>query len=56
MTEVQVDLAKRDGPETLWNQILEMGRPLDVACINAGVGVGGVSGTPVWTKNSIWWS
>jgi len=31
VTEVQVDLAKRDGPETLWNQILEMGRPLDVA-------------------------
>jgi short-subunit dehydrogenase len=42
VTEVQVDLAKRDGPQTLWNQIMALGRPVDVACINAGVGVGGL--------------
>jgi short-subunit dehydrogenase len=42
VTEVQVDLAKGDGPPTLWNQITAVGRPLDIACINAGVGVGGL--------------
>jgi uncharacterized protein len=40
--EVQVDLAKRNGPQTLWDQIMALGRPLDIACINAGVGVGGL--------------
>ncbi len=27
VTEVQVDLAKRDGPQTLWNQIMAIGTP-----------------------------
>jgi uncharacterized protein len=42
VTEVQADLAKRDGPESLWDQVIALGRPVDVACINAGVGVGGL--------------
>jgi uncharacterized protein len=42
VTEVQVDLAKRDGPKSLWDQVIASGRAVDVACINAGVGVGGL--------------
>ena len=34
---VSADLATRDGVEKLWKSVLDIGRPLDVACINAGV-------------------
>ena len=40
--EVQADLASREGVDALWKVVLELGRPVDVACINAGVGVGGL--------------
>ena len=40
--EIQADLATRDGIDKLWNHVAALGRPLDVACINAGVGVGGL--------------
>lgn len=40
--EVQADLATREGVEDLWNQAVSSGRPIDIACINAGVGVGGL--------------
>jgi short-subunit dehydrogenase len=39
---VQTDLATRAGIEELWGQIQSTGSHLDVACINAGVGVGGL--------------
>lgn len=39
--EVQADLATREGVDELWEVVRRAGRPLDVACINAGVGVGG---------------
>ncbi len=39
--EIQADLATREGVEALWEAIESTGRPLDIACINAGVGVGG---------------
>lgn len=39
---VSADLATWDGVEKLWNVVLASGRPLDVACINAGIGVGGL--------------
>ncbi len=42
VTEVQADLASPDGVQELWNRIAEFGRPLDIACLNAGVGVGGL--------------
>jgi short-subunit dehydrogenase len=42
VTAVQADLATREGVEQLWAAIEATGRPLDVACINAGVGVGGL--------------
>ncbi|HZP05729.1 MAG TPA: SDR family NAD(P)-dependent oxidoreductase [Terracidiphilus sp.] len=40
--EVQADLATRQGVADLWAQVEACGRSLDVACINAGVGVGGL--------------
>ena len=42
VTEVQADLATREGVEELWTKVQALGRPVDVACINAGVGVGGL--------------
>jgi uncharacterized protein len=41
VTEVSADLATRQGLKHLWDSIEQLGRPLDVACLNAGVGVGG---------------
>src|SRR5436190_10042637 len=41
VTSVQADLAKPDGVEQLWSRVRALGRPLDAAAINAGVGVGG---------------
>jgi short-subunit dehydrogenase len=40
--EATVDLATPAGVEELWNQVQKTGEPVDVACINAGVGVGGL--------------
>jgi uncharacterized protein len=40
--EVRVDLATPSGVDELWRAVVSDGRPLDVACINAGVGVGGL--------------
>jgi short-subunit dehydrogenase len=40
--EVNADLATREGVNQLWSQVESLGRPLDIACINAGVGVGGL--------------
>ena len=40
--EVRVDLATPNGVDELWDAVEADGRPLDVACINAGVGVGGL--------------
>jgi short-subunit dehydrogenase len=42
VTEVQADLATHQGVTSLWNQIKDLGRPIDIACLNAGVGVGGL--------------
>lgn len=39
--DVQADLATREGVEELWRRVGSAGRPIDVACINAGIGVGG---------------
>jgi short-subunit dehydrogenase len=40
--EVQADLAAQDGVKQFWDQVQSLGRNIDVACINAGVGVGGL--------------
>ena len=42
VTEIVADLASRDGVKQLWDQVQSLGRKIDVACINAGVGVGGL--------------
>jgi uncharacterized protein len=39
---IQADLATREGIDGLWNAVKGLSRPLDIACINAGVGVGGL--------------
>jgi short-subunit dehydrogenase len=39
---VNADLATREGVDQLWAQVQSLGRPVDIACINAGVGVGGL--------------
>jgi len=42
IVQVQADLATREGVAELWEQTQALGRPLDIACLNAGVGVGGL--------------
>lgn len=42
ITEIQADLATRQGVDVLWGAVEADSRPLDVACLNAGVGVGGL--------------
>ncbi|HSS98152.1 MAG TPA: SDR family NAD(P)-dependent oxidoreductase [Terriglobales bacterium] len=39
---VQADLATVAGVQDLWESALELNRNIDIACINAGVGVGGL--------------
>ena len=41
VTGVSADLATSEGVDKLWKACEAAGKPLDVACINAGVGVGG---------------
>ena len=41
VTGVSADLATTEGVDELWQACEAAGRPLDIACINAGVGVGG---------------
>ncbi len=40
--EVRADLSTEEGVDQLWSEVLAIGRPLDAACLNAGVGVGGL--------------
>lgn len=42
VTQVSADLATREGVRHLWESVEQLGRPVDVACINAGIGVGGL--------------
>ncbi len=42
VTEASVDLATPDSVAELWRQVESIGMPVDVACINAGVGLGGL--------------
>lgn len=42
VTEASVDLANREGVEELWQKVESLGEPVEIACINAGVGVGGL--------------
>ncbi len=40
--EVNADLAHKQGIDELWSKVQSTGRTVDVACLNAGVGVGGL--------------
>jgi len=40
--EAKANLATKDGVSALWGEVESTGRHLDIACINAGVGVGGL--------------
>lgn len=42
VSSVSADLATREGVDDLWKTVRSIGRPVDVACINAGIGVGGL--------------
>jgi uncharacterized protein len=42
VTAVRADLATYQGVEEFWDAVNELGRPVDAAAINAGVGVGGL--------------
>jgi uncharacterized protein len=51
VTEIMADLANREGVKQFWTQVQSLGRTIDVACINAGVGVGGLFARQIWTLN-----
>ena len=40
--DLQADLATREGVDEFWDWVESSGRKVDVACLNAGVGVGGL--------------
>lgn len=42
VTVISADLSTRQGVDALWSAVQAIGRPVDVACINAGIGVGGL--------------
>src|SRR3954462_12023159 len=42
VTGIQADLATQDGVTQFWDEVQSLGRSIDVACLNAGVGVGGL--------------
>ena len=42
VTAVHADLATPEGVDTLWKACEAAGAPVEIACINAGVGVGGL--------------
>ncbi len=42
VSAISADLSTRQGVDELWKAVQAMGRPVDVACINAGIGVGGL--------------
>ncbi len=42
VTAIQADLATSEGVDTLWQACRSAGQPIEIACINAGVGVGGL--------------
>jgi short-subunit dehydrogenase len=39
---VSADLSTRKGIDELWQKIMDLGQPLNVACISAGIGVEGL--------------
>jgi uncharacterized protein len=48
---VQADLRTEQGVAQLWSRVQELGRPLDAAALNAGVGVGGAFIDTDWARD-----
>ena len=48
---VQADLRTPDGIQQLWTRVQALGRPLDAAALNAGVGVGGAFVETDWARD-----
>ena len=48
---VQADLRTPEGIEQLWTRVQAIGRPLDAAALNAGVGVGGAFVDTDWARD-----
>ncbi|MCZ2804963.1 SDR family NAD(P)-dependent oxidoreductase [Modestobacter sp. VKM Ac-2983] len=48
---VQADLRTPEGIEQLWDRVLGLGRPLDAAALNAGVGRGGAFVDTDWAED-----
>jgi short-subunit dehydrogenase len=42
VTELQADLATKEGVKQFWDRVLSLGGNINVVCLNAGVGVGGL--------------
>src|SRR4051794_32164081 len=42
---IRADARKREEVDRVWSVVKEVGRPLDIACINAGIGEGGFFAT-----------
>lgn len=42
---IRADLGTYDGVEKLWHEVQQVGRPLDVAVLNAGISIGGAFAT-----------
>src|SRR6201999_1939533 len=42
VVEITADLSTREGVSELWNRSKALGRSIDIACLNAGIGVGGL--------------
>jgi short-subunit dehydrogenase len=40
--EIHADLSTREGVERLWSEVTALNRNVDIACINAGIGIGGL--------------
>jgi uncharacterized protein len=48
---VQADLRRPEGVEQVWNRVLGLGRPLQAAALNAGVGEGGAFVDTDWAAD-----
>jgi short-subunit dehydrogenase len=51
VTAVQADLRPPDGIQALWTGVQALGRPLDAAALNAGVGEGGAFVDTDWARD-----
>lgn len=51
---VRADLSRPDEVEALWTATTDLGRPLEVAVLNAGIGTAAPSPTSTWSRTCGW--